>query len=84
MTTRTPQSAADLFPGVNFITNEQLRFGWTDDGYAYEISRGRGILGGTVYGLSFRTADGETITSEQDARPGLYDSLEAVEEALTW
>lgn len=84
MTDNTPDSARHLFIDrfkgqANVFTRGIVRFGWVAAGrHAYEISQGKGIMGGTIYGVTILDADGTHRTDLGE----LVHSLEEVETKL--
>ena len=81
---KTPTSARELFRSTfkgstNFLTREVVTYGWVASGrHAYEISRGEGMGGGYLYGVTIIDADG---THNSDLSEAVH-SLGAVEEKL--
>ena len=39
--------------GKNFMTPDVIEYGWVSDNVAYELSSGSGIVGDTLYGVTF-------------------------------
>ena len=50
----------EYFKGKNFMTPNVIRYGETDNFY-YELSKGQGISGGDIYGVTVITKDGQGI-----------------------
>jgi hypothetical protein len=48
------------FEGRNFITPDIIRYGRVGEHW-YELSQGSGIYGETVFGVTFRTSEGEPL-----------------------
>lgn len=84
ITGRTSRSAREAFhlcygrnASTNPITPDVLRYGWMGD-LAYELSKGQGIIGGDVFGVTVVTDDGGRCTDLST----LFHSREAAEDYI--
>ncbi len=73
MTRLRKPSAASLFRGRNFMTPSVLRYGWKGN-FAFELSQGEGFKREAIFGVTVKTADGE---SDYDKSAMFYSRDEA-------
>lgn len=66
----------------NFITPDVITYGKIN-GYVYELSRGRGIWGDWIYGVTvLKTVDDTNITEKTE--PGLSRMFHSLDEATEY
>lgn len=79
---KSQESAANLLHeyirGVNFMTPEIVGYGWAGP-HAYELSKGTGIMGGTIYGVTVVDPGGKR---RYDLSKGGFHSQKEVREHL--
>ena len=67
-----------VFVGKNFMTPDILEYGRVRLGVWYEISKGRGFTGTTIYGVTIRPYSAKSSVSK------LSKMVNSVEEALEY
>lgn len=76
-----PEAASSVFTkrGRNFMTPEIVRYGWIDGHVAFEVSKGRGMVGERIYGVTFADARDPNTTMDESS---MVMTLEAADELI--